>query len=65
MFLIGEDENGKGIYEDLTIAEQEVFAVVILTSVYNNEYCNRGGKGDKQTIALQKMQPAYSFKTPW
>lgn len=124
----GEDENGKSIYEDLTIPEQEVYAVVILTSVDNNEYCNfayklidetmgpfetkcpisiltlltptnnkyalewrercsknankekklkalsvgtkirisnRGRKGDKQTIVLQKMQPAYSFKTPW
>lgn len=124
----GEDENGKSIYEDLTISEQEVFAVVILTSVNNNDYCNfayklmnetvgpceancpvsiltlltptnnkyaldwrercfknankerklkdlavgtkirisnQGGRGDKQTIILQKMEAAYQFKTPW
>ena len=37
---IGEDENGKSVYEQLPEAEQEVFAVVFLTAVDSKDYFN-------------------------
>ena len=37
---VGEDENGKSIYEPLPEDEQKVFAVVFLTSVDSKDYFN-------------------------